>query len=83
MKCSCLLLLHPEFEPFSFVRGELVYPQINANWLERESFSWCLWIRNSFPNCFLGVIVHLSVELGVMHEIAILDAVILMCFNMG
>jgi hypothetical protein len=79
----CLLLLHPEFEPFSFVRGELVFSQINTNWLEGELFSWCLWIWNSFPNCLLGVIVHLAVELGMTREAAILDAVVLMCLCMG
>ncbi len=80
---SCLLLLHQEFEPFSFVQGELVFSQINANWLEGKSFSWCLWIWNSFPNCLLGMIVHLAVELGMTCGAAVLDTIVLMCLKMG
>jgi hypothetical protein len=61
----------------------LFFSQINANRLEGESFSRCLWIWNSVPNCLLGVIVHLAVELGMTREAAVLDAIVLMCLNIG
>jgi hypothetical protein len=75
--------LHPEFEHFSFVRGELVLAQEDANWLEGESLGWGFWLWCCFPDCLLSMIIHLAVELGVTQEATMLDAVVLMSLNVG